>query len=247
MKNLRIKEGGLIMYKLIYNKIRECINMYKKAINAKSEFIFFSECWPICLFICDILGLCLFVGFLFTYFPDKKLSIQLFVRLLFLLIFLGLLSWLKGFSISLNKSYIREKINLFIKNSPNKVLKTQLSRIITESNIKKEAFQRKLNSPILNNFINQLILIMSFFLGFFANILSESFKQLYNKNIHAINIKNINDFSESFLILILMCIVLVFALYSIYVFFNSRKLYYIEMFDYQSKYAEYLNSELTSK
>lgn len=148
---------------------------------------------------------------------------------------------------SLNKIQIRTNINLYIKDLPAELIQMRLSKIIRESTANKEAFQMKLNNSILANLINGLMQIITFLLGFFANTLSELFKNLLNtKNIQAIN-TNLDNIFNSLFILVSIYFVSLFAIHFLADFFNSKKLYYIEMYDYQIKYADCLKYELKLK
>lgn len=93
-----------------------------------------------------------------------------------------------------------------------------------------------MHSSSMPNLINGAMQIMSFLIGFLANTLVEIFKKTGNfLNLHIY--KYIFIFAISYLIVLI-------SFYATVEIFKSYRLYYIQMFDYQIKYAEYVKAEL---
>ncbi|TCO54014.1 hypothetical protein EV203_1551 [Caldanaerobacter subterraneus] len=136
---------------------------------------------------------------------------------------------------SFSKLQIRNNIDLYITtNLTTELIKPNLSKIIRESTVNKESFQLKLNNSVLTSLTNGLLQIISFLAGFFAKALYESFK----------NGADYDNVFRSLVTLVLLYFILLLVTHLLLDMFKSKNLYYIEMYDYQIKYAEYLKTQI---
>jgi len=156
-----------------------------------------------------------------------------FISFIFFAILLPIETWLKN----LDKALIRQKIiNIACEYSLKHFAAMRLSKIITESANNRETLQSEMHSSSMPNLINGTMQIMSFLIGFLANTLVEIFKKTGNfLNLHIY--KYIFIFTISYLIVLI-------SFYVTVEIFKSYRLYYIQMFDYQIKYAEYIKAAL---
>lgn len=212
----------------------------KEVNRLQSEFVLFTKRYPIYLFIlrCFIL-----ISFIVIYFHTLKIYLldnTYFIKYLlypltlfiFFTILLPIETWLKN----LDKALIRQKITNIVEYLPKHFAAMRLSKIIAESANNKEALQSEMHSSSMSNLINGTMQIASFLIGFFASMLFEVSKKtgyFLNLNMY----KDIMIFAVTYLVMLV-------SLYTLAEIFKSYNLYYLQMFDYQIKYAEYVKAEL---
>ena|GEM_PF-5564975 len=228
--------------KKLRNKFKEVQKIYQEAKLTYSEVIFFPEKIYKRFYVTYYISVALFtfssIQIVNACSANKKFGIQ---EILFLILTILTILYLVGASYiekiikSFSKVQIRKNIDLYITNLSVRTKKHRLLRIIEESTVNKEFFQLRLNNSVLTSLANGLLQVISFLIGFFANIIYELFKKGANWDSiwHAVYIL------VSFYFILLVVVHLLLDM------FKSKNLYYIEMYDYQIRYAKSKYSKIT--
>ncbi|WP_041591679.1 hypothetical protein [Thermoanaerobacter mathranii] len=224
--------------KKLHNKLKEALKIYQEAKLSYSEVIFFPEKIYKRFYVTYYISVGVFafssIQIVNAYSIHRKFGSLEVLFLILTILYLVSSSYIEKIIKSFSKLQIRNNIDLYITNLTTELIKPNLSKIIRESTVNKESFQLKLNNSVLTSLTNGLLQIISFLAGFFAKALYESFK----------NGADCDNVFRSLVTLVLLYFILLLVTHLLLDMFKSKNLYYIEMYDYQIKYAEYLKTQI---
>lgn len=228
--------------KKLCNKLKEVRKIYQEAKLSYSEVIFFPERIYRNFYITYYISIGIFsfssIQIVNAYSANKKfgsLEILFLILTILTILYLASASCIEKIIKSFSKLQIRNNIDSYIANLTVSLKKHRLSKIIEESTVNKESFQLRLNNSVLTSLTNGLLQIISFLIGFFANIIEKLFK----------NGANWGNIWHSIGILVSFYLILLLVTHLLLDMFKSKNLYYIEMYHYQIRYAKSKYSKIT--
>ncbi|MDI3311673.1 MAG: hypothetical protein QJR05_09655 [Thermoanaerobacterium sp.] len=221
--------------KKLCNKLKEIRKIYQEANLSYSEVIFFPEKIYRNFYLTYYISIGIFafssIKIVNVYSSNKKfgsLEILFLILTILTILYLASASCIEKIIKSFSKLQIRKNLDSYIANLTVRSKKHRLLKIIEESTVNKESFQLRLNNSVLTSLTNGLLQIISFLIGFFANIIYELFK----------NGANWDSIWHSVGILVTFYFILLVVIHLLLDMFKSKNLYYIEMYDYQIRYAK---------